>query len=69
MNKKPLTSEQALDDYFGDLLLDTEPQQVSVIQPTTFCEPASTQQLQQLLDQIPSKLDVESQRLVVIDVS
>ncbi|PST96986.1 chemotaxis protein CheW [Photobacterium iliopiscarium] len=67
MNNKPLTSEQALDDYFGDLLLDAEPQSVSATQPTAFCEPAPIQQLQQLLDQIPSELDVEPQVVAVID--
>lgn len=67
MNKKPLTSEQALDDYFGDLLLDAEPQPVSATQPTAFCEPVSTQQLQQLLDQIPTQVDVEPQAVIVIN--
>ena len=67
MNKKPLTSEQALDDYFGDLLLDTEPQPMPVIKPTAFCEPSSSQQLQQLLAQVPAQLDVEPQAVTVVD--
>ncbi|OBU38284.1 chemotaxis protein CheW [Photobacterium phosphoreum] len=67
MNKKPLTSEQALDDYFGDLLLDTEPQPMPVIKPTAFCEPSSSQQLQQLLAQVPVQPDVDSHTVTVID--
>ena len=61
MNNKPLTSEQALDDYFGDLLLETDPQ------PIVFCEPSASQQLQQLLAQIPPQLDVEPLVVAVID--
>ena len=63
MNNNRLTSEQALDDYFGDLLLDAEP----VKKLATFCEPSSSQQLQQLLDQVPLTVATEPQVVVVTD--